>query len=55
MLEEKGHFAEFAQFIRQHGLEASDTDVINKLKSILWAVVRPLPRPSWRLHLGSAD
>lgn len=43
MLEEKGHFAEFAQFIRQHGLEASDADVINKLKSILWAVVRSLP------------
>jgi rapamycin-insensitive companion of mTOR len=41
MLEEKGHFAEFAQFIRQHGLEAADKDVINKLKSILWAVVRP--------------
>lgn len=41
MLEEKGHFAEFAQFIRQHGLEAADPDVINKLKSILWAVVRP--------------
>lgn len=37
---ESGHFAEFAQFIRQHGLEAKDVDLINKLKSVLWVVVR---------------
>ncbi|PCH40022.1 hypothetical protein WOLCODRAFT_136614 [Wolfiporia cocos MD-104 SS10] len=38
VLQEKGHFAEFAQFIRQHGLERDDHDLIMKLKSILWAV-----------------
>lgn len=39
MLKEKGHFAEFAEFIRQNGMEATDVDVITKLKSVLWAVV----------------
>ncbi|EPQ54453.1 hypothetical protein GLOTRDRAFT_116357 [Gloeophyllum trabeum ATCC 11539] len=38
VLHEKGHFAEFADFIRQHGLESEDTELIIKLKSILWAV-----------------
>ncbi|TFK52588.1 hypothetical protein OE88DRAFT_1807473 [Heliocybe sulcata] len=38
VLQEKGHFAEFAHFIRQHGLESEDIDLIIKLKSILWAV-----------------
>ncbi|KZT18431.1 hypothetical protein NEOLEDRAFT_1125374 [Neolentinus lepideus HHB14362 ss-1] len=38
VLHEKGHFAEFAHFIRQHGVENEDVDIIIKLKSILWAV-----------------
>lgn len=38
ILQEKGHFTEFADFIRQHGSESSDTELIMKLKSILWAV-----------------
>ncbi|KZS99473.1 uncharacterized protein LAESUDRAFT_816934 [Laetiporus sulphureus 93-53] len=38
VLQEKGHFSEFAQFIRQHGLESEDPELILKLKSILWAV-----------------
>ncbi|SPO31737.1 related to protein ste16 [Ustilago trichophora] len=38
ILHQKGHFAEFAHFIRQHGAEASDSELINKLKSVLWAV-----------------
>ncbi|KAF8798977.1 hypothetical protein BYT27DRAFT_7236610 [Phlegmacium glaucopus] len=38
VLHEKGHFAEFAQFIRQHSHESEDSDLILKLKSILWAV-----------------
>ena len=36
------HFAEFAQFIRQHGLESEDRELILKLKSVLWAVVSVL-------------
>jgi hypothetical protein len=40
VLQEKGHFVEFSQFIRLHGKESEDTDLISKLKSILWAVVR---------------
>jgi hypothetical protein len=39
VLGEKGHFVEFAMFIRQHGQETEDAELILKLKSILWAVV----------------
>lgn len=39
VLQEKSHFADFAHFIRQHGLECDDSELIMKLKSILWAVV----------------
>ncbi|KAJ7600701.1 Rapamycin-insensitive companion of mTOR, N-term-domain-containing protein [Mycena floridula] len=38
ILQEKGHFADFADFIRQHGDESEDAELIMKLKSILWAV-----------------
>ncbi|KAJ7044185.1 Rapamycin-insensitive companion of mTOR, N-term-domain-containing protein [Mycena alexandri] len=38
ILQEKGHFAEFAEFIRRHSNESDDSEVILKLKSILWAV-----------------
>jgi rapamycin-insensitive companion of mTOR len=39
VLQEKGHFADFALFIRQHGRESEDPELILKLKSILWTVV----------------
>lgn len=42
VLQEKGHFSEFALFIRRHDLESEDQDLILKLKSVLWAVVRYL-------------
>ncbi|KAG7088365.1 hypothetical protein E1B28_012368 [Marasmius oreades] len=38
ILQDKGHFTDFAQFIRQHGYESEDPELIMKLKSILWAV-----------------
>ncbi|KAJ7935708.1 Rapamycin-insensitive companion of mTOR, N-term-domain-containing protein, partial [Mycena leptocephala] len=38
ILSEKRHFAEFAEFIRLHSNESDDTELILKLKSILWAV-----------------
>ncbi|KAH7923835.1 hypothetical protein BV22DRAFT_1035895 [Leucogyrophana mollusca] len=38
ILNEKHHFTEFSHFIRQHGLESDDLEMILKLKSILWAV-----------------
>lgn len=38
LLREKGHFREFANFIREHGMERRDNKIISKLKSILWAV-----------------
>lgn len=39
ILEAKGHFQEFVDFVRAHGMEEEDLEVITKLKSILWAVV----------------
>jgi rapamycin-insensitive companion of mTOR len=39
VLQQKGHFGEFSQFIKKHGLEQEDSDLILKLKSVLWAVV----------------
>lgn len=38
ILHEKGHFPEFALFVRQHGREKEDSELILKLKSILWTV-----------------
>ncbi|KAI0304497.1 Rapamycin-insensitive companion of mTOR, N-term-domain-containing protein [Multifurca ochricompacta] len=38
ILHEKGHFPEFSLFIRQHGHEKEDPELILKLKSILWTV-----------------
>ncbi|TRM64014.1 Rapamycin-insensitive companion of mTOR, middle domain-containing protein [Schizophyllum amplum] len=38
ILKDKGHFSEFSQFIRRHGFEGEDVELITKLKSILWAV-----------------
>ncbi|KAG1750937.1 Rapamycin-insensitive companion of mTOR, N-term-domain-containing protein [Suillus occidentalis] len=35
VLSEKGHFSEFSHFIKQHGLESEDLELILKLKSIL--------------------
>lgn len=40
VLAEKGHFTEFSEFVRQHGLEDEDVEIISKLKSVLWAIVR---------------
>ena len=42
VLNDKGHFAEFAQFIRKHGMETEDQEIILKLKSALWTVVSRL-------------
>ena len=38
ILEEKGHFDEFAQFIIACKDEEEDLEIITKLKSCLWAV-----------------
>ena len=42
VLQQKGHFSEFAHFVKKHGLEQEDPDIIMKLKSIIWAVVNNL-------------
>lgn len=38
MLQEKGHFAEFVNTIRDHGMEEEETEIILKVKGCLWAV-----------------
>lgn len=38
VLKQKGHFTEFAHFIRTHAMEEEDVEIINKVKSTLWAV-----------------
>ncbi|KAK4049817.1 hypothetical protein OIV83_003873 [Microbotryomycetes sp. JL201] len=38
ILDTSRHFAEFAEYLRQHAMEDFDEDVIFKLKSVLWAV-----------------
>lgn len=39
VLHDKGHFSDFTHFIRQHGYDSDDSDIILRLKSVLWAVV----------------
>jgi hypothetical protein len=43
VLWDKGHFNDFSDFIRQHGMEEDDVEIIGRLKSMLWAVVRANP------------
>lgn len=42
VLEEQGHFLDFADHIRDHGLEHQDLEGLWRLKSVLWAVVSGL-------------
>ncbi|KAF9434712.1 hypothetical protein BGZ76_007560 [Entomortierella beljakovae] len=38
LLRRKGHFEEYARFIREHCAESKDVGIISDLKAILWAV-----------------
>ncbi|KAI9791028.1 MAG: hypothetical protein M1833_001718 [Piccolia ochrophora] len=38
LLQEKGHFEEFAATIQEHGMEKDDPEIILKVKGCLWAV-----------------
>ncbi|KAG9304658.1 hypothetical protein G9A89_020222 [Geosiphon pyriformis] len=38
LLRERGHFREFARFVREHGMERRDSSIVSKLKSVLWAL-----------------
>ncbi|KAG0211914.1 hypothetical protein BGX28_007196 [Mortierella sp. GBA30] len=38
LLRTKGHFADYARYIREHCAECRDPAIISELKSILWAV-----------------
>lgn len=52
ILAQKGHFMEFAEFIRMHGLDdGEDLEIIAHLKSVLWAVVSLSPARKRRCPL----
>lgn len=38
LLEQKGHFLEFANTIRDYGMQADDTELMTKVKGCMWAV-----------------
>lgn len=38
LLREKGHFDQFAWFIREHALADEDVEIVTKVKGCLWAV-----------------
>ncbi|KAF9976709.1 hypothetical protein BGZ73_008016 [Actinomortierella ambigua] len=38
LLQMKGHFADYARYIREHCAECKDPAIISELKSVLWAV-----------------
>lgn len=38
LLEQKGHFLEFANNIRDYGMQASDPELMTKVKGCMWAV-----------------
>lgn len=38
ILRERGHYVQFASYIREHGFEATDAVTIHQLKSAIWAV-----------------
>lgn len=38
LLEDKGHFEEFASTIREFGLQCDDSEIMTKVKGCLWAV-----------------
>jgi len=55
LLEEKGHFEEFSLFIREHGLEDKDTEIILKVKGCLWAIGNIGSLPSGAPFLEETD
>ncbi|KAF9928127.1 hypothetical protein FBU30_002629 [Linnemannia zychae] len=38
LLRAKGHFSDYARYIREHCAECKDPNIISELKSVLWAV-----------------
>ncbi|KAI1315132.1 hypothetical protein EDD11_001279 [Mortierella claussenii] len=38
LLRKRGHFADYARYIREHCAESKDSTIISELKSVLWAV-----------------
>ncbi|KAL2760914.1 hypothetical protein ACRALDRAFT_1078558 [Sodiomyces alcalophilus JCM 7366] len=38
MLREKGHFTDFANVIRDHGMQSADAELLLKVKGAMWAV-----------------
>jgi hypothetical protein len=55
LLREKGHFEDFALFIREHGQECEDIEIVAKVKGCLWAVGNIGSMPLGAPFLEEAD
>ncbi|KAF8466401.1 Rapamycin-insensitive companion of mTOR, N-term-domain-containing protein [Kalaharituber pfeilii] len=55
LLREKGHFEEFTWFIKEHGLESEDIEVVTKVKGCLWAIGNIGSMPLGAPFLDEAD
>ncbi|KAI5778923.1 Rapamycin-insensitive companion of mTOR, N-term-domain-containing protein [Geopyxis carbonaria] len=55
LLQEKGHFKEFAWFIKENGQEHEDHEIVTKVKGCLWAVGNIGSMPFGAPFLDEAD
>ncbi|KAI1757771.1 Rapamycin-insensitive companion of mTOR, N-term-domain-containing protein [Xylaria castorea] len=55
LLEDKGHFQEFASTIREYGMQSDDAELITKVKGCLWAVGNVGSMELGAPFLGSTD
>lgn len=55
LLREKGHFDDFSWYIREHGQEEEDAEIVTKVKGCLWAVGNIGSMPFGAPFLEEAD
>ncbi|KAK6353200.1 hypothetical protein TWF696_005183 [Orbilia brochopaga] len=55
LLQEKGHFEEFAMFVQQNADECEDLEVVTKVKGSLWAIGNIGSLPSGAPFLDNSD
>ncbi|KAJ6256105.1 hypothetical protein Dda_9197 [Drechslerella dactyloides] len=55
LLQEKGHFEEFAMFVRQNADEYEDIEIVTKVKGSLWAIGNIGSLPSGAPFLDNSD
>ncbi|KAF3940113.1 hypothetical protein ABW19_dt0207420 [Dactylella cylindrospora] len=55
LLQEKGHFEEFAMFVRENADECEDVEIVTKVKGCLWAIGNIGSLPSGAPFLEESD